>query len=261
MTIRLTLMTLFVVLGVSLVATPIHAQGLSICPPHEADPGFLGDVNLATTRYALIDGKSAVLDYSPADYGTVIQDQLVVANHNPVVIPRPGYQFGRNAYPIQRIDPTRMYPGAWLRSREHGQLYILAAVDFGVGGVNFDTVFDGDGDLVGVAGDWSITWDDGCHQELPGNSWRGMTLFDSAEVTLYQSADYRLWHVPFSFHQQADADYRQLTAGYWHGDFRVFRIDLRYDNGDLLSCYHYGPPEVKAAYKLAFGPHSFRGCM
>lgn len=229
------------------------------CPPIEADPLFLGQ---PMETVALVDRQDSQLQYvDGAVFGSAIANIVVVSEHDFITVQRPHAL--RRAYAIQAYNSRTNLAFATLHSSEYGPLYLLSSIDFGVGGVNFDPVFDHDGNFVGVAGDWSVTWDTGCHLEMPGSFWRGLSLFSSQQTTQYQGSGYLIWESPFNFWIQSFGHHRQVVAGYRNDVFQVFRIDMRERDGSLAlySCYRYGTPEMVDWYLAVFGEDALEYCV
>lgn len=250
---------------------PTPTPEFSSCLPIEADPDFFG--NPLLTQEAVVDQRDVLLTYmSEVDYGTVIVNHLVVTNTDYIEIRRPGRPnpLVRRAYPIQALDTaTYQRSIANLTTRAYGTLYLLAAVDFGVGGLNLDPVFAANGDFVGVVGDWSVTWDQGCHQEFPGGSWRALSLFDQDAIVTHTSdanrapdePEYRISEVRFNMPWQSYGDYREVWAGYLNGEFRVFWIAMCAAEDDrTIGGYRYGTPDIRTWFVEEFGGDLLTSC-
>lgn len=84
------------------------------------------------------------------------------------------------AYAIEYIEHADS--SVTLSSSSNSKLYILAGVDFGVGGINYDPIYDSHGEIIGLAGDWTLSWDTGPREDDPTGPWRDITLFNPTDI-------------------------------------------------------------------------------
>lgn len=133
------------------------------------------------------------------------------------------------------------------RSSQYGDIYVLPGLDFGVGGVNFDPLYNSIGDIVGLAGDWTLSWDNGPRYDEPQGPWKDVVLFDQDNLgvgilddgTVYQK-------VKFMFTDNPDGvDHRELIAAKIEHKWVILSMRAFDRNGNFVNEYKYNRDQTE----------------
>lgn len=128
----------------------------------------------------------------------------------------------------------------------YSDLYILPGLDFGIGGINFDPIFDSNKNIVGLAGDWTLSWDNGPRQDDPEGPWRDIVLFNSQNIgikMLPSGIEYQ--KVKFNFSENPlSVDHREMIAAKIDGVWRILSMRAIDSNNNLISQHRYANQDI-----------------